>query len=178
MKTHARYALSILFLGPVAGALAAAVASPAADRVTVNFDHPEKFTEVRDNSTDFENERGCERFLPFLKEYLEQRAGKLLPAGQKLTITFTDIDLAGDFEPWRGMEFHDVRIVKDIYVPRMNFSFKVTDEAGQVVKEGEEKLLDGAFQMRITGVSNSDPLRYEKDMLNDWLRKEFPARKK
>lgn len=157
---------------------AAPESKPASDRVTVIFDHPENYTDVRDNSTDFENERGRDRFLPFFKEYIEQRAGKLLPAGQKLTVTFTNIDLAGDFEPWRGIAFHDVRIVKDLYVPRMTFGFTVTDEGGQVVKEGERKLLDGAFQMRITGAGfNSDPLRYEKEMLNDWLRKEFPSRK-
>ncbi|HEY8994361.1 MAG TPA: DUF3016 domain-containing protein [Lacunisphaera sp.] len=177
MKTSTRFALSVLLLRPIAG-WAAPAEKPGADRVAVTFDHPEKFIDVRDDSTDFENERGRDHFLPILKEHLERRAGKLLPAGQKLAITFTDIDLAGDFEPWRGMNFHDVRIVKDLYVPRMNFTFKVTDEAGQVVKEGEEKLLDAAFQMRITGVSNTDPLRYEKEMLNDWLRKEFPARKK
>ena len=180
MKTLARNVLCALLCGPVAGVLfAAAPAAPAAsDRVTVVFDHPEKFTDVRDNSADFENEWGREHFLPLLKEYLEQRAGKVLPAGQKLAVTFTNIDLAGDFEPWRGMAWHDVRVVKDLYVPRMVFNFTVTGEGGQVVKEGERKLLDGAFQMRITSAFNSDSLRYEKEMLNDWLRKEFPAPRK
>ena len=42
----------------------------------------------------------------------------MVPEGDKLTITFTDIDLAGDFEPWRGPQWDEVRIVKAIYPPR------------------------------------------------------------
>jgi hypothetical protein len=177
MKTPIRHLLCALLCGPITGALFAA-APAVSDRITVMFDHPEKFTDLRDNSTDFENEWGREHFLPPLKEHLERHAARLLPAGQKLTVTFTNIDLAGDFEPWRGMAWHDVRIVKDLYVPRMTFKFTVTGEDGQVLKEGERKLLDGAFQMRITSAFNSDSLRYEKEMLNDWLRSEFPAAKK
>jgi len=176
MNTAVRPLLLAFLLGSIAGVLSAAGPAPASDRVTVLFDHPEKYTDLRDGATDTENERGRGRYLPFLKEHLEQRAGKLVPAGQKLTVTFTDLDLAGDYEPWRGIDFHDVRIVRDLYVPRMTFSFTLTDASGQVVKEGERKLLDGAFQMRLTG-SSSDFLRYEKEMLNDWLRKEFPVRK-
>lgn len=178
MKTSVRLVLTALLLSPLAGALFAADPAPAAGRVTVTFAHPEKFTDVRDHSTDSENERGRDRFLPALKEHLEQRAGRLLPAGQKLAVTFTDVDLAGDFEPWRGIGFQDVRIVKDLYVPRMTFRFQVTDADGRVVKEGERQLLDGAFQMRGFSASNSDSLRYEKEMLNGWLREEFPASRK
>jgi hypothetical protein len=47
-----------------------------------------------------------------------------------------------------------------------------------VLKQGERKLLDGAFQMRITRAFDTDSLRYEKEMLNDWLQKEFPAPRK
>ena len=177
MKTCALRIVLAFLLGPVAAPLFAADPASATGRIAVNFSNPEKFTDVRDNATDFENERGRERFLPFIKEHLEKRAEKILPAGQKLTVTFTNIDLAGDFEPWHGMAFQDVRIVKDLYVPRMAFTFALTDAAGQVLKEGERQLLDGAFQLRIVSSSNSDQLRYEKEMLNDWLRKEFPKSK-
>jgi class 3 adenylate cyclase len=160
-----------LLLGLSAGALFAADAKTAS-RVTVVFANPEKFTDIRDNSSDYDNERGRERYLPVIEEYLQQLGESRLAPGQKLTITFTDIDLAGDFEPWRGPQFNDVRIIKEIYIPRMTFSFKLTDANGQVVKEGERKLQDLSFQMRIDGFRD-DPLRYEKSMLGDWLREEF-----
>jgi hypothetical protein len=90
-----------------------------------------------------------------------------------LKVTFTDIDLAGDYEPWRGPQLMDVRIVKSIYPPRLTFTFQLTDESGRVLSEGERKLVDLGFQMRITRSFNDDLLRYEKDMLTDWLRDEL-----
>lgn len=159
-----------------AGALLAATPKPAS-RVTVVFDHPEKFTDVRDNMSDTDNELGRERYLPPLQEYLEQHGTARLAAGQQLTITFSDIDLAGDFEPWHGIQFSDVRIIKDIYIPRLTFTFRLTDASGQVLKEGERKLQDLGYQMRLTRGFRDDPLRYEKDMLDDWLRDELRSAK-
>ncbi|MES1194710.1 MAG: DUF3016 domain-containing protein [Opitutus sp.] len=166
-----------LLLGLSAGGALFAAATKPASPVTVVFAHPEKFTDVRDNESDFENELGRERYLPLFQEFLQQQGASRLAPGQLLTITFSDIDLAGDFEPWRGMQFSDIRIVKDIYFPRLTFTFKLTDANGQVLKEGERKLQDLGYQMRLTRGFRDDPLRYEKDMLDDWLRDEFrPAK--
>lgn len=153
-------------------ALAGAGAAFAGDkkvptsRVEVNFTDPENFTDVKDSS--FGTEKGREAVLSEIREYITKRANKLLPAGQKLTITFSDIDLAGEYEPWRGPRADDIRIVKDIYPPRFKFTYKVTDAAGAVVKEGQENLFDLAFTMRLT-IDRQDPLRYEKDILNEWM---------
>jgi hypothetical protein len=148
-------------------ALSAAPATKAPARTEVIFDHPEKFADVKDS--EFGTDKGRDAILDQIREFIVERAEKILPAGQKLVITFTDIDLAGDFEPWRGAQFSDIRIVKSIYPPRFNFTYKVTDAAGKVVKEGKEKLIDLAFDMRLT-IDRQDPLRYEKDILMDWLR--------
>ncbi|HVZ66532.1 MAG TPA: DUF3016 domain-containing protein [Lacunisphaera sp.] len=153
----------------------AAAASPVQSpkNVDVVFSHPEKFTDVKESSMDYENERGGANVFPRLQELIESQAAALLPAGHKLTVTFTDIDLAGDFEPWRGPQFDDIRIVKDIYIPRLTLSFTLTDADGKVVKQGDRRLVDLAFQTRITRAFPDDPLRYEKDMLTDWIRSEF-----
>lgn len=178
MKTALRLACLAL-LGSATAAVAATPApAPAAPGpVTVVFDQPEKYVDVRDNWADNDNERGRERYLPPLKEHLEKAAARRLAPGQQLAVTFTDIDLAGDFEPWRGLQFQDIRVVKEIYIPRLTFSYKVTDASGAVVKSGEKKLLDMGFQMRITSGFRDDPLRYEKAMLDDWLAQELPAAK-
>ena len=180
MKTAAYYTHLVLLVGLTATrALFAADNKPVDGRVTVIFSHPEKYTDIRDSQSDFENERGRERYLPAIQEYLEQEAGRRLPAGQKLTVTFSDIDLAGDFEPWHGIQFSDIRIIKDLYVPRLTFTFNITDASGTVLREGERKLVELGFQMRITTGFRDDPLRYEKAMLSDWLRDELkPAKKK
>ena len=165
MKTLSR--LTLVLLGLAAPlALRAAEAAKASARTDVVFEQPEKFTDVKDS--DFGTDKGRDAILERLREYLVERADKALPAGQKLVITFTDIDLAGEYEPWRGPQFSDVRIVKSIYPPRLNFSYKITDAAGKTVKEGKEDLRDLAFEMRLTS-DRQDTLRYEKDILRDWI---------
>ena len=156
-----------------------AAASAAADPgpVTVIFSHPEKYADVRDSFGDNDNARGRERYLPFIQEHLTRAGARRLPAGQQLTVTFSDIDLAGDFEPGRGMHFDDIRVIKDLYVPRLSFTFTLTDASGAVLKSGERKLVELGFQMTIRSGFRDDQLRYEKAMLDDWLRREFATRK-
>jgi hypothetical protein len=145
-------------------------------RVDVNFDHPEKFTDVKDSYMG--TEKGRDNYLALIKEYIQDRAPHYLADGQVLTMTFTDIDLAGDFEPGRGPRWDDVRIIKDIYPPRMKFSYKLTDSSGAVVKEGEEKLIDMSFQITANPINSQDSLHYEKTMIDNWLRAQLWQPKK
>ena len=85
--------------------------------------------------------------------------------------------MAGEFEPWRGSNYTDIRIIKDIYAPRMSLSFRVTDTDGNVVKEGKRELRDPTFTQRLV-IDRNDTYRYEKEMLNDWLRSEFKGQPK
>lgn len=152
----------------VAGAGPAHAAASA--RAEVVFDHPEKFTDVKDAF--MPSDRGSASILASLRGYLEQQAQSFVPEGCKLTLVFSDIDLAGDFEPWRGPQFEDVRIVKPIYPPHFKFRFTLTDASGRVVREGEEDLVDQAFDLRMT-LDHQDPLRYEKEILKDWMRRQL-----
>ncbi|HEY5079950.1 MAG TPA: DUF3016 domain-containing protein [Opitutaceae bacterium] len=148
-------------------ALRAADSPNPASRVDVVFDHPEKFTDVKDGEP--ATDRGRDAILGRIREYLVSRVSPMVPEGDRLAIIFTDIDLAGDYEPWRGPEWSNVRIVKDVYPPAFKFTYNVTDASGKVVKGGAEDLRDGGFQFRST-IDSSDALRYEKAVLNDWAR--------
>jgi hypothetical protein len=97
---------------------------------------------------------------------------RYVPAGLQLEINVTDIDLAGDFEPWRGPQFGDVRITRDIYPPRLALEFRLTDADDQVVRAGKREIRDIAYQTRLVRPLD-DYLRYEKDMLRDWFSSEF-----
>ncbi len=154
--------------------LAAESVKPAA-KIEVIFVKPaDQYVDVRDGFS--ASEKGQAANLDTLKQHIEQRADALVPAGQKLTVTLTEVDLAGDFEPWHNPDMNDVRIVKDIYPPRIDLEFKLTDAGGKVVKEGKRELRDLAFMMKLS-IDRDDPFRHEKAMLNDWLRTEFrPAK--
>jgi hypothetical protein len=157
-------------LGSILGLMAAGAINAAANpapRTEVIFDHPEKFTDVRDSYVP--SDKGRDAILGTLRTYLVRRTESMIPEGDKLTITFTDIDLAGEYEPWRGAQYDDVRIVKSIYPPAFKFAYAVTDASGKVIREGSENIRDLNFQMRVT-IDSSDPLRYEKDILDEWAR--------
>lgn len=144
---------------------AADPAKPA--RANVIFDHPEKFKDIKDAFQP--TEKGQAAILEQIREFIVHEANYFIPEGYHLTMTFTDIDLAGDFEPWLGDQWQDVRIVKPIYPPELKFEWVVTDPRGQVVRHGKEDILDVGFDWRITANSN-DSLHFEKDILTEWMR--------
>ncbi len=137
----------------------------------VVFFEPEKFTDVRENGLS-DNEKDRNAILGELRTYIIKQANRLIAPGQKLKITVTDVDLAGEFEPWRGGSMADIRIVKDIYAPDIKLSFQLTAQDGTVIKQGDRHLRDMGFMMTLS-IDKNDSRRYEKSMLDDWLRQEF-----
>jgi len=132
-------------------------------RVTVIFDQPDKFTDAK-SSFNGSTDQG---YLEELQRYIDQNARGYLADGQRLKITFTDIDMAGDFEPARA-RMTDVRVVKGIYFPRLKFTYIVTNAVNEKVSSGAESLTDMNFMSRLR-LNTTDTLSYEKDMLRDWM---------
>ena len=169
MKTRLRFCLvPALLLLLVASAMAQAADT---SRVQVNWAPNDQLSEVKQNSS----HRGYmepAQWQKALGDYLRRRAERLLPPGQRLVVTIDDIKLAGDYEPWRGVDMQDVRILKDLYPPRMDLHFRLTDASGKTLREGSAKLRDLAYLQR--GLPNdNDPLRYDKRMIGNWLGAEF-----
>jgi hypothetical protein len=151
--------------------LRAAETQPAADsRISVRFIAPEKFTDVRD-SWSGDSEAYRDGVLRDRRAFLQQRGEGVLREDLHLKIEVTDVDLAGDFEPWQFRSNQDIRIVKDIYPVRMKLVFQLTDSTGTVLAEGERMLSD--FGRSKDLIPTSDPLRHEKAVLRDWLSREF-----
>jgi hypothetical protein len=100
------------------------------------------------------------------------RTGRARGRCLRLEVHFTDVQRAGSFEPWRGPQAADVRIVRDIYPPRIDLRFGLLDADGKLLREGSRQLRDATFMMRPDLYPN-DPLRYEKTLLDDWLREEL-----
>jgi hypothetical protein len=167
MKTF-HFLLAVLGLA-ACGACANETTTPP--RVDVVYVNPEKFTDVRDSA--YSTDKGRDEYLGDLKEHIEKQANKYIPDGQHLALRITDVKMAGDFEPQRGPRFEDVRIIRDIYPPRINLEFKLTDASGKALKEGERKVMDPNFLSEINNYFPDDTLRYEKKLLDDWFRNEF-----
>jgi hypothetical protein len=144
---------------------------PADGPVDVRWTDPAQFSEIRNSSNRWEAQRG--NWVHELARYLRKRASARLPAGERLAVTITDIERAGEFEPWHGARGDSIRYMRDIYPPRIALDFKLVGADGSVLAHGSRKLSDLGYLQRAIRPTDSDPLRYEKQLIDDWLREEF-----
>jgi hypothetical protein len=144
----------------VSGLLALAAGAAAAD-VTVNYVEPERFSDLPFATWE------REAVLKDLTEHFT-KLGAQLPPGQNLRLDVLDVDLAGREYPGRGAR--DLRIVRSNGVdwPRIDLHFTI-EQNGQVLRSGEVQLRDMAFMDRISRYTDSESLRYEKRMIDDWF---------
>ena len=152
----------------LSGCAASAPHDEAISRVSVSFVEPEKFTDARRA----ELRPTSAGVLHELEKFLIESGARYVPENMKLNIRVTNVDLAGDFELFRGPQADQVRITKGLYPPHIVLEFEVVDSAGKAVKSGKRDLTDIDYQLRSVYPSE-DYLRYEKDILRDWLRAEF-----
>lgn len=148
-------------------------ALPEQGPVSVRWEDPAKFSELRFSGNRWEARRG--NWVEQLAEHLRTSAERRLSPGQRLEVDITDIRRAGAFEPWHGPNLDDVRIIRDFYPPRMTLTFRHTDAQGRVIGEGERTLRDTGFMMGADSTTNNDVLRFEKRMIDRWLRQELRA---
>ncbi|WOT04762.1 DUF3016 domain-containing protein [Shewanella youngdeokensis] len=135
--------------------------------VKIEWQEPKNFKDVEAGS-DIQS-RFEKRTFENITKGLNKEAAKLLKPNQKLEMVVTDLDLAGDVRPSFGATTHDLRVIKDLYPPRMTFSYKVIEDNKTVIV-GDEKLLDFNF-MHSTHSHSNRPNRYEVEMLKSWLKK-------
>lgn len=110
-------------------------------------------------------------FYNFEKHFTKLAAK--LPEGQVLKIEVTDVDLAGDTH---AAGISRLRIVKDIYFPRMKFSYQLLDAGGNELEANAVELKDMSFMMSATLRYKNESLRYEKQMIDDWFFDTFENR--
>jgi hypothetical protein len=148
---------------------------PEQGAVSVSWTDPAQFSDIRYSRNRWEAKRGD--WVRQLAEHVRKSASGRLPPGERLDIVITDIRRAGDYEPWHGASAQDIRFMREIYPPRITLSFKHYDANGRIVAEGERKLVDSMY-LSSTSITDSDPLRYEKRMLDDWLRRDLKSDRK
>lgn len=166
----AKLTLSLIAaLSLVVGTVMHAADKPS-DSVTVSFHEAEKFTDARSHFGGGPDQG----YLDTLASHLKKTAAKRLAPGQRLEVTFTDIDLAGDFLP-SATRSQDIRVIKDIYIPRQRLTFKLLSPTGEVLAQGERRLSDLNFMNNAGIVGRNDPLFHDKALITDWVAKEFKS---
>lgn len=153
-----------------AAALALATCGAAQAEVSVTYVKPDQFSDVPYGV------RERETVMKELTAHFNE-LGRQLPAGQTLKVEVLDVDLAGWVYPRRwGPD--NIRVLRGgADWPHMHLRFTL-EENGKVVRSGDSQLANMSYQMRMNRYASDDPLRYEKQMMDDWFKQEFgPANK-
>jgi len=143
--------------------LFALTAGSAGAAVTVTYVQPDRFSDVPFVTWEREDT---------LKELTEHftKLGNSLPPGQDLRIEVLDVDLAGRAIPSARLG-RDIRVMRgQADWPRIQLRFSL-EQDGQVLKSGEAQLSDMNYLNHMSYYFDSEPLRYEKQMIDDWFEK-------
>jgi hypothetical protein len=160
-------ALALVLLAGFAAACTNLGSGGGGGTVEVNYQSPEQFTDM---GRMYSSARGAdEGYLEELRQHITRTGSARLPAGYTLSVTITDVDMAGQFEPERGPRFTDVRMVRAIYPPRIHLTYRLTDSNGAVRSEGERRLSDQSFDWKVSPIDRDDPLRHEKALIDDFI---------
>lgn len=145
--------------------LSLAAPTTLAGDVSVAYLAPEKYQDVGLHKTDADSN------LRALEQHFQKLGKRYLPSSQTLKVEILDIDLAGRYEPWQSPPLHDVRIMRSNGAAWPVIKLRYTlSEGDRVLKQGEESVSDVNYLDRVKTYSESDALRYEKQMLEDWFR--------
>lgn len=137
--------------------------------VTVSFVQPERFTDVADNDT--RSPESIQRNLDKFTKYFSELGGRYLQADEQLTIKVLDIDLAGQYEPWRRNDDHE-RYYRETTWPTIRLEYVLT-LGGKEQKKATETVNDNEYRLLPNALPESDVLRYEKRMLDKWFEQRF-----
>ena len=155
------------------GLMVAAMILPAsalAGEAEVEWKHPEKYTDIRSGDQSAEGMR---------KSIAKSLGGEFsglaaqLPPGYRLNVTVTDLDLAGEVDPIPMRTMNEIRVLKDIYFPRMIFDYRLKDPAGVVLLEQSGVVLDDMQYMSAMRTTRSgESFHSERKMIRDWFNKQ------
>src|SRR5437870_12458961 len=143
------------------------LAMPADAAVTVAFVDPSFFTDAADSTGN------SARTLLEIKRHLEHLGDRYLEPKDSLRIEVLNVDLAGRRQTLRSMT-SDVRFVSgDADWPRIELRYTLESEAG-ASKSVQETVVDMTYLRRVFEPKYvSDPLQYEKRMLDNWFKARF-----
>ena len=142
--------------------------------IKVEWVQPEKYTDIRpsNESKALYRKHVIESFDKFWTKLSEK-----LPQGYKLALTIKDVDLAGDVNPLYRVDNRDIRVIKDMYFPKITLDYQLQDAAGAVVaSEQNVKIKDMNFMSSVGLRFSSQEFGHEKNMLEKWFTKTILAK--
>jgi hypothetical protein len=152
----------LLLFGVLSGA--GALAGEAA----VIWQNPEKYADIE--SDDLDRQAFQARLFNTLEKEFSQLAGKL-PEGSRLTVTVTNLDLAGERRIRKDGDFQ--RLVKVSNFPKIALDYTLTAASGTVLSEQQDMqysdldFLDAKAVLRAS--QSPQAFFYETEMIRHWF---------
>ncbi len=109
--------------------------------------------------------------LDGLERIIKRLAGERLPVGYELDIAVLDLDLAGKVDPLRSRT-GELRVMRQDTWPSMKLAYTLRKD-GRVVTRGEDTLRAMNYLTDPVARRSTEPLRFEKAMLDRWFRRTF-----
>jgi len=150
--------------------LSFALISPpsSAAKSEIKWNNPEKYRDIKAGD---ENRKAFKaRVYKTFEKHFAKLAEKL-PENQTLKIEINDIDLAGDVNIGGGI--NRIRIITDLYFPRMKFSYNLLNADNTSAKAGEINLKDMSFMLGSNLRYRNDSFGYDKKMIAEWFKDTF-----
>ena len=155
---------------------AALVVAPAiqtqAAEVNLEWQNPDKYRDIEANYLESQVVFQ-QRVIDELGHVIREAADEHLADRQRLNMTVTDIDLAGDVDYFFTRFNQGVRVVTDLYFPSIEFSYELQDAQGNVIMSGEENVKDMGFQFSGSRYVSDAPFGYEERLIEDWFQETF-----
>lgn len=138
-----------------------------AAKAEITWTDYEKYRDIHPSNESRKHFR--ERTFYNFEKHFNKLAAKL-SEGQVLKIEFNDVDLAGDT---RVGGIDRIRIVKDIYFPKLSFSYQYISADGTEIFADSVILKDISFLSNNALKYRNDSIGYEKNMIDKWFFKTF-----
>lgn len=102
-------------------------------------------------------------------KHFKKLANKL-PDNQTLKLKILNVDLAGEIN---FMGSRQVRVIKDLYIPRISLSYQLVDEKNEIISANEVNLKNMNFMHVSHSRYKNQFLGHEKLLLDNWFEYEF-----
>lgn len=145
-----------------------AAAAAVAGEVKVEYKDYKKFTDMKPAN---EPRGSYEKRTMANFDKIFADIAKDLPEGYSWNVVVTDIDLAGDVNHMMTQTGQQIRVIKDIFIPRINFSYTLLDQNKVVVLEEKDlKLKEMGFMSRSNVSRVGEAFEHERGMLERWFK--------
>lgn len=137
-------------------------------RISVQFNAPEKFTDFKSSANISDHNR--KELMEQLRQLIIKSTHEYIAVDSRMEFTINNIDMAGTFL-YGNNELY--RVVDDTDRIRIDFSYKLFDNEGNVIKQDDVNLksLNPKVLSRLQNKYKNTSFTYEMPLFDKWIEK-------